>query len=156
MIFLAGGRSVTFVTPTRVYRKCHISMYFSRKVTLRPPPKEKISCFREKIPLFRIIQERSYSSAIFLKRPSFQTSEKKYHKKNIMYFFEKDHLSFSVQGVRSYFREKEISSFAIIQERSYSSTTFLERPPFQGVWKKKIWLSVQCKGLCFSAILSAP
>ena len=61
-----------------------------------------------------------------------------------MYFFEKDHLSFSVSGVRSYLREKEIWSFSIIQERSYSSEIFLERPSFQDVWKKKIWFSVQC------------
>ena len=53
-------------------------------------------------------------------------------------FLEKDHLSFSVQRIRSYFREKEISSFLIIQERSYSSAIFLEIPCFQNIWKKKI------------------
>ena len=64
------------------------------------------------------------------------------------FFFEKDHLSFSVYRVRSYFREKEISSFPIIQERSYSRAIFLETPPFEDVWKKKIWFSVQGSSLC--------
>ena len=89
---------------------------------------------------------------LFLERPSFQKvifyiKVRPYFLKKILYFrvfFKKDHLSFSVQRVRSYFREKEISSFPIIQERSYSSTIFLERPSFQDVWKKKIWFSVQC------------
>ena len=51
---------------------------------------------------------------------------------------------FHFQGARSYFREKEISSSPIIQERSYFSPIFLEKPSFQDVWKKKIWFSVQC------------
>ena len=76
----------------------------------------------------------------FWKDHLFRTSEKKYI---AMYFFLRDHLSFFVQGVKSYFREKEISSFPIIHERLYSSATFLERPTFQDVWKKKIWFSVQ-------------
>ena len=37
-----------------------------------------------------------------------------------------------------------MSSFPIIQERSYSSAVFLGRPSFQDVRKKKIWFSVQC------------
>ena len=52
---------------------------------------------------------------------------------------------FHFQGARSYFREKEISSSPIIQERSYFSPIFLEKPSFQDVWKKKIWFSVKCK-----------
>ena len=35
------------------------------------------------------------------------------------------------------FGKKEISSFPIIQERSYSSAIFFERPSFQDVWKRK-------------------
>ena len=58
--------------------------------------------------------------------------------------------SFSVQRVRSYFREKEISSFPIIQERSYSTAIFLERPSFQDVRKKKVWFIVQCIFSCIS------
>ena len=42
-----------------------------------------------------------------------------------------------------YFREKEISSLLIIQERSYSSAMFLKRPFFQNIWKRKIWFFVQ-------------
>ena len=32
----------------------------------------------------------------------------------------------------------------MILERSYSGAIFLGRPSFQNIWKKKIWLSVQC------------
>ena len=56
--FLTEGRGATFVTPIRVHRKCHISMYFLRKAASHFLPKEKI-CFREKIPSFQVIQERS-------------------------------------------------------------------------------------------------
>ena len=133
-----------FVTPARWYRKYYIYMYFLRKIIFDFPPKGKLSCFRgEKIPSFQTVRERSYFSAIFLKRPS-RNIWRKYHISK--YFFdEKDHLSFSVQGLRSHLREKEISSFPIIKERLCSSATFLERSSFQDVWKKKIWTSVWCK-----------
>ena len=39
----------------------------------------------------------------------------------------------------------------MIQERSYSSATFLERPSFQNIWKKNLRFSVQC--LLFSLSL---
>ena len=32
----------------------------------------------------------------------------------------------------------------MIQEGSYSSAIFLEMPYFQKIWKKKIWVFVQC------------
>ena len=35
----------------------------------------------------------------------------------------------------SYLREKEMPSFMVIQERSYSSAIFLERPSFQNIWR---------------------
>ena len=56
-----------FVAPMRIYRKYHVSMYSLRKIFFHFLSKEKISYFREKIPSFQIIQERSYSSAIFEK-----------------------------------------------------------------------------------------
>ena len=59
-----------------------------------------------------------------------------------MYVFEKDQISFSVQKKMSYFWEKEISSFLIIQERSYPSAIFLERTSFQNIWIKKIAVTV--------------
>ena len=61
-------------------------------------------------------------------------------KENIIFscIFFLERLSFIfLLGVRSYFRLKEISSFPIMQERSYSSAIFLERPCFQDVCKKK-------------------
>ena len=60
-------------------------------------------------------------------------------------FFEKDLLSFSVERIRLYFREKEILFFLILQEKLYSRAIFLERPSYQNIWKKKIWFFVLCK-----------
>ena len=105
-------------------------------------PMKKDHVFAEKIPSFQIIQERSCAGTGLFGKTIFSEGLKKMSYFHV--FFKKDHLTFSIQGVRSYFREKEISSFPIIQERSCSSAIFLERPSFQGVWKKKIWFSVQC------------
>ena len=104
-------------------------------------PGKKDHVFGKKIPSFQIIQERSCAGAAPFGKTIFSEGLKKISYFRV--FFKKDHLSFSVQRVRSYFREKEISSFLIIQERSYSSAIFLERPSFQDAWKKKIWFSVQ-------------
>ena len=52
LIFLTGGRGATFVTPVRAHRNCHISMYFMRKASSRFLPREKISHFQEKKPIF--------------------------------------------------------------------------------------------------------
>ena len=67
--------------------------------------------------------------------------------KNIFpcFFFEKDHFLFSVLRIKSYFREKEISSFLIIQKRSYSNAIFLEIPSFQSIWRKRVRFFVQCE-----------
>ena len=112
-------------------RKGHLSLssrgkniMFSGKNTIFPDNTRKMLC-----------QGGPFGKAIFsesLKKISY-----------FRLFFERDHLSFSVQVARSYFQEKEILSFPIIQERSYSSGNFLERPSFQDVWKNKIWFSVQ-------------
>ena len=71
LTFLAEGRDATFVTPVSVPRKYHISMYFLRKFISHFLPKEKISCFREKIPFFQIIQERSCSGAALFEKTIF-------------------------------------------------------------------------------------
>ena len=105
-------------------------------------PWKKYHVFGKKIPSFQIIQERSCAVAAPFGKTIFSEALKKIS--YFLVFFKKDHLSFSVQRVRSYFREKEISSFPIIQERSYSSPVFLETPSFQDVWKKKMWFFVQC------------
>ena len=124
----------------------HVSMYFLGKAIFHFLPRNKRSCFRaKKIPSFQIIQERSCAGTAPFGKTIFTEGLKKTSYFRV--FFKKDHLSFSAQGVRSYFRQNEISSFPIIQERSYSSSIFLERPSFQDVWKKKIWFSVQCKNL---------
>ena len=54
-----------------------------------------------------------------------------------MYFLKKDHLSFSAYRIRSYFREKEMSSFLMIQERSYSSAIFWKDHLFRTLGKRK-------------------
>ena len=118
----------------------HVSMYFLGKAVFRFLPRVKRSCFREKIPSFQIIQERLCAAAAPLGKTIFSEGLKKISYFRV--FFKKDHLSFSVQRARSYFREKEISSFLIIQERSYSTAIFLERPSFQDVRKKKVWFFV--------------
>ena len=58
----------------RTYRKHHISMYVLRKIIFNFPSMEKLSysIFRKEMPSLLMIQERSYSSAVFLERPSFQ------------------------------------------------------------------------------------
>ena len=58
-----------------------------------------------------------------------------------MYFFEKDHLCFSVYRIRSYFREKEIPSFLLIQERSYSSAIFWKDQLFKTLGQRKYGFS---------------
>ena len=127
-------------------KKYHVSVYFLRNVislSLICRPGKKYHVYGKKIPPFQIVQERSYPSAILFGKIIFSE-----HLKKISYFrvFFLERLSFIFRlVVRSYFREKEISSFPIIQERSYSSAICLERPSFQDAWKKKMWFSVQCK-----------
>ena len=63
-----------------IYRKHHISMYFLRKIIFHFSSIEKKSYFREKkMPSSLMIQERSYSTAIFLERASFQNIWRKYN-----------------------------------------------------------------------------
>ena len=140
--FLAGGRDTRFVTPTRVHRKYHISMYFLRKVIAGFLPKEKISCFREKKkPSFKIIQERSYPGEALFEKTFFSEDLKKMS--YFLVFFSKRSSFIFCLRLRSYFRERETWSFPIIQEISYYNAIFLEKPSFQNVWKKKLWFSVQ-------------
>ena len=86
--------NIIFATSIHIYGKYHISIYLLRKIIFHFPSNEKISYLPEKNTIFPDIQERSYSSAIFLKRRCFRGIWRKYHIS--MYFFEKYHLSFSV------------------------------------------------------------
>ena len=74
---MAEERDTTFLTPIVVHRKYHISMYFLRKVISDFLPKERISCFREKIPSFQIIQERSCPGPALFEKTIFPESLKK-------------------------------------------------------------------------------
>ena len=107
----------------------------------RFPSREKIRCFQEKMPPFQTVQERSCPGAILFEKTTFSKYLKKISYFHV-FFWERSSFIFRL-GLRSYFQEKEISYFKIIQERSNSSAIFLERPSFQDVWKKKTWFSVQ-------------
>ena len=84
MLFWQKG-NIIFVTFTHIYRNYEISMYFLRKIIFHFPSKKYHIFGKQEISSFRIIQKRSYSSVIFLERPSFQNIWKKYH--IFMYFF---------------------------------------------------------------------
>ena len=135
--------NATPVTPTHIYRKYNISMRFLIKIIFSHfLPKEKIYFLEKRNTIFPDITKNIvFRREFFWKDHLFRTFEE-----NIIFpgiFFEKDHLSFSVKRIRSYFRKKK-SPFLIIQERSYSSEIFLERPSFQNIRKKKIWCFMQC------------
>ena len=128
---LVGGKHHLY----QIYRKNHISMYFLRNIIFHFSSRKDITFLRKrnaifpddtrKIPVFQ---------CYFLERICFQNIWRKYHISIIYLFFEEHHLSFFVKRIRSYFREKEISSFLMTQEM-YRSTIFLD-------WKKlKIWIA---------------
>ena len=149
LCFFSQEGNVTPLTPTHIYRKHHISTRFLIKIIFfHFPPKEKISYFLEKRnTIFPDITKKITPRHEFLGKTIFSEHSKKISYFQVFFFFfEKDHLSFRVRRIRSYFREKEISSFLIIQKRSYSSAIFLERPSFQNIWKKKTWYFVQLTG----------
>ena len=108
------------------FEKDHLSFSVERKNIIFLGKKEiHLSRYYK---TYRIPVQFSWKDHLFIK-----------FEENIIFlsgFFEKDHLSFSVQRIRSYFRKKEISSFLVIQERSYSTAIFLERSSFQTIWKK--------------------
>ena len=99
---------------------------FSERPSFISCPVKKDHVFGEKKPSFQIIQERSCAGAAYFGKTMFSEGLKKIS--YLLAFFKKAHLLFSGYGIRSYFREKEKSSFPIIPERSYSIASFLERP----------------------------
>ena len=111
---------------------------------------KKVMFSGKKIPTFQIIQEKSCAGAA----PFGKTISSEGLKK-ISYFrvfFKKDHLSFSIQHVRSYFREKEISSFPIIQERSYSGAIFWKDHLFRTSGKRKYGFSCSVYFLIYQTL----
>ena len=103
-------------------------------------PREKI-CFWEKLPSFHIIQERSCIGAALFGKTIFSESLKKISYFRV-FFWEWSTFIFRLRYKIIFSRKRNIP-LPIMQERSYSSAFLLERPSFQDVWKKKIWLSVQ-------------
>ena len=146
LCFFSKEGNVTPPTSTHIYRKYHISMRFLINIIFfHFPPKEKISYFLEK----RNTIFPDITKKIMFRREFFGKTIFSEHLKKISYFqiFLRKIMFHFVSRIRSYFREKEISFFVIIQERSYSSVIFMERPSFQKIWKKKIWFYVQCFSL---------
>ena len=116
-------------------------MCFLKKIIFRFPFRKNIIFPRKKNVVFP-----DNTRKIILRRGVFGRATFRKVWRGIIFpsiFYQKDHLWFSIQGTRSYFRGKEISSFLMIQEISYSSVILLERPSFQKIWKKKIWFFVQ-------------
>ena len=101
----------------------HVSLYFLGKGVSRFLPRVKRSCFRKKkIPSFQIIQQRSCAGAAPFGKTIFSKGLKK-----ISYFrvFFKKRSSFIFRlTCKIIFSGKRISSFPIIQERSYSTAIF--------------------------------
>ena len=132
ILLLAEGHSTTFLTPARTQKipclrvfleKNHLSFSVQRKNIVFP---------QKQTPSFQIIQESSCSGVVFWKRSSFQNTWRKYY--IFMCFFEKVHLSFSVQEVRSYFRKNRNIIFTdntkniIFQREFFGKTIFSGRP----------------------------
>ena len=126
----------------------------------------------QKIPYFRAFFDKDHLLSFSAQRKNIMFSGKnKYH---LSRFYRKDHVQARISwkdhlsitpeeniifpGIfrerssfllcrknKIIFREKERSSFLIIQERSYSSAIFLERPSFQNIWKKNmVFRAVVC------------
>ena len=142
-VFLPGWQCHACNAYARIQKISYFHAFSIKIIFFHFRLKKKYHIFwKKEIPSFQILQKRSCSGANFLERPSFQNIWRKYHISR--YFFEKDHLPFGCLKNKIIFQEKEISSFLIIQERSYSSAIFFERPSFQNIWKRKIWFFVQC------------
>ena len=141
IFFLTGGRGTYQIENTMFpcisWGKSSLSLSLALSHSLSHfPSGKKYHVFGKKIPPFQIVQKRSYPSSILFEKIIFSGHLKKISYFRVFFFLER--LSFIfLLGVRSYFRLKEISSFPIMQERSYSSAIFLERPCFQDVCKKK-------------------
>ena len=138
LCFFGQSGNIIFVTFIHIHRKYHISMYFLRKIVFHFPFKEKRWYFREKkkCNLFRYYKKDHIQVWFFFERPTFQNIWRK-HYISMYLFWERSSFLFHLKN-KSYFREKEISSFLIIQEKSYCIAIFLERPYFRNNWKKKI------------------
>ena len=128
--------------------------------SLTSSPRKKYRVFGKKIPFFQIIQERSSPGVAPFEKTIFSKSLKKISYFRV-FFWERSSLIFRL-GCKIIFLGKKKWSFPIIQERSYSSAIFLERPSFQDVWQKNgfrcsEWRQqfiLKCLRLCFSALPS--
>ena len=129
--FLAGERGIyqKEISCFRVFlEKDHPSLVLG--------PGKKHHIFGKKIPPFQRVQERSSLNAMLFETTIFSDYLRKISYFRV-FFLERSSFIFRL-GVRSYFREKELLPFPIIQEREYSRAIFLERTSFQDVWKKNM------------------
>ena len=121
--FLAGERGIyqKEISCFRVFlEKDHPSLVLG--------PGKKHHIFGKKIPPFQRVQERSSLNAMLFETTIFSDYLRKISYFRV-FFLERSSFIFRL-GVRSYFREKELLPFPIIQEREYSRAIFLERTSF--------------------------
>ena len=123
----------------------HVSMYFPGRTVFRFLPREKRSCFLGKNTIFPDSTRKIMCQlGPFWKDHLFRRPEE-----NIIFsciFQERSSFIFRLTCNIIFLGKRNISSFPIIQERSYFGAIILGRPSFQDVRKKKIWFSVQCLG----------
>ena len=140
MIFLTERRGSTFVTPERVHRNYHISMYLLRNVIFHLLPKEKI-CFQEKNTIFPENTRKIMSQRDPFEKTIFSESLKK-RSYFCVFFWERSSFIFHLR-CKIIFSGKINMIFPDNTRKIMFQWDFLERPSFQDVWKKKIWFSVQ-------------
>ena len=124
-------------TPVNLIFPC----IFWKRLPPRFPPKEKISCFWEKSTIFpdnarKIMSQRNP----FWKDHLFRTFEE-----NIIFpciFWERSSFIFRPSG-KIIFSGKINIIFPDNIRKIILQRNFFEKTIFQGVWKKKIWFSVQ-------------
>ena len=100
----------------------------------------------KKIPSFQIIQEGSCAGTALFGKTIFSESLKKISYFHV-FFWERSSFIFRLRYKIIFSGKRNIifpdNRRKIIFQRNF----FLERPSFQGVWKKKIWFSVQWKSV---------
>ena len=100
----------------------------------------------EKIPSFQIIQERSYSSAIFLKRPSFQNIWRKYLISMYVFFRERSSFILRLKN-KIIFSGKPNIIFPDYIKEIILQCTFFGKIIFWGDLEKRKY-GLLCSGIC--------
>ena len=138
MIFLAEGRDTTFLTPVRVHRKYHISVYLLRKFISHFLPKGKIFCL-EKNTVFPD-STKMFRRGLFWKDHLFRRFGE-----NIIFpciFWERSSFIFRLR-CKIIFSGKRTMIFPDNTGKIIFQRHFFGNIIFSGRLKKKTWFSVQ-------------